>query len=73
MTEDPILKVWLLEYDTLKAEQTQRIGFRDNQLYVTLGLFGTIVSFAASNSTNYYLSNPPLGFLDSRLDLPSKR
>jgi hypothetical protein len=53
MTEDPILKVWLLEYDKLKAEQTQRIGFRDNLLYVTLGLFGTIVSFAASNSTNY--------------------
>ena len=54
MTEDPILKVWLLEYDKLKAEPTQRIGFRDNLLYVTLGLFGTIVSFAASNSTNYY-------------------
>jgi len=52
--EDPILKVWLLEYDKLKAEQTQRIGFRDNLLYVTLGLFGTIVSFAASNSANYY-------------------
>ncbi|MGL5063508.1 MAG: hypothetical protein ACRC62_26295 [Microcoleus sp.] len=54
MTEDPILKVWLLEYDKLKAEQTQRIGFRDNLLYVTLGLFGTIVSFSASNSANYY-------------------
>jgi len=52
--EDPILKIWLLEYDKLKAEQTQRIGFRDNLLYVTLGLFGTIVSFAASNSANYY-------------------
>ena len=54
MTEDPMLKVWLLEYDKLKVEQTQRIGFRDNLLYVTLGLFGTIVSFAASNSANYY-------------------
>ncbi|MEG4285534.1 hypothetical protein QUB68_20595 [Microcoleus sp. A006_D1] len=54
MTEDLMLKVWLLEYDKLKAEQTQRIGFRDNLLYVTLGLFGTIVSFAASNSANYY-------------------
>ncbi|MCY7380998.1 MAG: hypothetical protein LH628_00085 [Microcoleus sp. CAN_BIN18] len=54
MTEDPMLKVWLLEYDKLKAEQTQRIGFRDNLLYVTLGLFGTVVSFAATNSANYY-------------------
>ncbi|WP_424410253.1 hypothetical protein [Microcoleus sp.] len=53
MTEDPIIKVGLLEYDKLKAEQTQRIGFRDNLLYVTLGLFGTIVSFAASNWANY--------------------
>lgn len=54
MTEDPIIKVWLLEYDKLKAEQTQRIGFRDNLLYVTLGLFVTVMSFAASNSANYY-------------------
>jgi hypothetical protein len=54
MTEDPLLKVWLAEYDKLKAEQTQRIGFRDNLLYVTLGLFGIIVPTAISNATNYY-------------------
>jgi hypothetical protein len=54
MTEDPILKVWLVEYDKLKAEQTQRIGFRDNLLYVTLGLFGIIIPAAVSNSANYY-------------------
>jgi hypothetical protein len=54
MTEDPILKVWLMEYDKLKVEQTQRIGFRDNLLYVTLGVFGAVVSFAVSNSANYY-------------------
>jgi hypothetical protein len=54
MTEDPILKVWLMEYDKLKAEQTQRIGFRDNLLYVTLGVFGTVTSFAVSSSANYY-------------------
>ncbi len=53
MTEDPMLKVWLAEYDKLKAEQTQRIGFRDNLLYVTLGLFGVIIPTAIANAANY--------------------
>lgn len=54
MTEDPMLQVWLAEYDKLKAEQTQRIGFRDNLLYVTLGLFGLIIPTAISTPANYY-------------------
>jgi hypothetical protein len=54
MTEDITLKIWLAEYDKLKAEQAQRIGFRDNLLYVTLGLFGVIIPTAISNATNYY-------------------
>jgi hypothetical protein len=54
MTEDLMLKVWLAEYDKLKTEQGQRIGFRDNLLYVTLGLFGVIIPTAISNPTNYY-------------------
>jgi hypothetical protein len=54
MTEDPMLKVWLAEYDKLKAEQTQRVGFRDNLLYVTLGLFGLIIPMAVANAANYY-------------------
>jgi hypothetical protein len=54
MTEDITLRVWLTEYDKLKAEQTQRIGFRDNLLYVTLGLFGIIIPPAFSNPSNYY-------------------
>ncbi len=49
-----ILEVYLKEYEKLKDEQTQRIGFRDNLLYVTLGLFGTVITFAVSNKTNYY-------------------
>ncbi len=49
-----ILEVYLHEYDKLKEEQTQRIGFRDNMLYVTLGVFGGILSFALSSKTNYY-------------------
>ena len=54
MNEDPMLKVWLMEYDKLKVEQIQRIGFRDNLLYTTLGLFGAVVSFAVSNAANSY-------------------
>jgi hypothetical protein len=52
MSEDLTLKIWLLEYDKLKAEQTQRIGFRDNLLYVTLGLIAVIIPTAISNPTN---------------------
>lgn len=52
--QQQMLEVYLHEYEKLKDEQTQRIGFRDNLLYVTLGLFGTVISFALSNKTNYY-------------------
>ncbi|MEH2144707.1 hypothetical protein [Nostoc sp.] len=52
--KDQILEIFFKEYDKLKSEQAQRIGFRDNLLYVTLGLFGTVVSFAVSNPSNYY-------------------
>lgn len=49
-----ILEVYLQEYNKLKEEQIRRIGFRDNMLYVTLGLFGAILSFAVSGQNNYY-------------------
>ena len=52
--KDQILEILLTEYDKLKSEQAQRIGFRDNLLYVTLGLFGAVISFAVSNPANYY-------------------
>ncbi|MGD2181463.1 hypothetical protein [Lusitaniella coriacea] len=52
--KDQILEILFKEYEQLKSEQAQRIGFRDNLLYVTLGLFGTVVSFAVSNPSNYY-------------------
>jgi len=52
--KDLVLEIFFKEYDKLKSEQAQRIGFRDNLLYVTLGLFGTVVSFAVSNPSNYY-------------------
>jgi hypothetical protein len=49
-----ILDIYLQEYNKLKDEQTKRIGFRDNLLYVTLGLFGGVISFAVSSQANYY-------------------
>ncbi len=52
--QQQMLQVYLLEYDKLKEEQAQRIGFRDNILYVTLGLFGGILAFALSNKIDYY-------------------
>lgn len=52
--KDQIIEIFFKEYDKLKSEQAQRIGFRDNLLYVTLGLLVTVVSFAVSNSSNYY-------------------
>lgn len=52
--KDQILEIFFKEYDKLKSEQAQRIGFRDNLLYVTLGVFGGVVSFALSNPSNYY-------------------
>jgi hypothetical protein len=52
--QQQILEIYFKEYDKLKSEQAQRIGFRDNLLYVTLGLFGIILPFAVSNAANYY-------------------
>lgn len=43
------LQILLEEYRVLKAEQSSRIGFRDNLLYVTLGLFGAIASITLTN------------------------
>ncbi len=51
---DSTLEILLAEYNCLKSEQAQRIGFRDNLLYVTLGVFGAVVSFAVSNPSHYY-------------------
>ncbi|NET33817.1 MAG: hypothetical protein F6K19_17655 [Cyanothece sp. SIO1E1] len=52
--KDSSLEVLLAEYNCLKSEQTQRIGFRDNLLYVTLGVLGAVVSFAVSDPAHYY-------------------
>ena len=52
--QEQILQVFLLEYEKLKEEQAQRIGFRDQMIYVTLGIFGGVVSFALSDESHFY-------------------
>jgi hypothetical protein len=42
------------EYIKIRDEQTRRIGFRDNILYVTLGLIGLVVSFSLKDTAYYY-------------------
>ena len=56
MTNEPrrMLEIYLQEYDKLKNEQIQRVGFRDNLLYVTLALFGTVLAFALGDKANPY-------------------
>ncbi|WP_013320652.1 hypothetical protein [Gloeothece verrucosa] len=49
-----LLQVYFQEYEKLKDEQAQRIGFRDNIIFVTIGAFGGILSFALSNKISYY-------------------
>jgi hypothetical protein len=54
MEDSQLLEILLAEYNVLKAEQGQRIGFRDNIIYVTLGSFGAILSFAIADKVNYH-------------------
>ena len=52
--QQKIFEVYFQEYSKLKEEQAQRIGFRDNLLYVTLALFGTVLAFALGDKANPY-------------------
>jgi len=52
--QQKIFELYLQEYRKLKEEQGQRIGFRDNLLYVTLALFGTVLAFALEDKANPY-------------------
>lgn len=53
------------EYRELKKEQVRRIGFRDNLIYVMLGLFGAIVSFSLTVAQNNHglLITPLVGLI----------
>jgi hypothetical protein len=41
----------VIEYDKLKAEQTQRIGFRDNLIFVHLAAVGAVASWVLTNKS----------------------
>ncbi|QDV48465.1 hypothetical protein [Gimesia fumaroli] len=49
-----LLTILLQEYEKLKDEQIARIGFRDNLIYVTLGVFGAILSFSLVDPEHYF-------------------
>lgn len=48
-----LIELSILEYEKLKDEQIQRIGFRDNILYVTLVAVGGVVSFALGSAKTH--------------------
>ena len=47
-----LLDIYLKEYDKLKSEQADRIGFRDNLIYVTIGVISGVLSFAFADAAN---------------------
>ncbi|MEZ5672988.1 MAG: hypothetical protein R3E08_11670 [Thiotrichaceae bacterium] len=62
---EEVLKIYLIEYNNLKNEQIQRIGFRDNLLYAMLVAFGGVCSYVLSNDNylNVLLILPSLCFI----------
>ena len=48
--EDHLLNIYLSEFEKLKQEQIQRIGFRDNLIYANLIAITGIVSIVADNN-----------------------
>lgn len=44
--QEPMLDVYLQEYEKLKNEQIARIGFRDNLLYAILAIYGAVLALA---------------------------
>jgi hypothetical protein len=52
MANDNLLSVYLQEYQKLKDEQIQRIGFRDNIIYTNLISVGAVGAFAVTSVGN---------------------
>ncbi|WP_043682933.1 hypothetical protein [Streptomyces xylophagus] len=51
----------LAEYQSIKDEQKARIGFRDNLLYVTLGVVAAVIAAAAqAKQASMLLALPPV-------------
>ncbi len=55
LEKNEILDIYLHEYDKVKDEQTQRIGFRDNMIYVNLVTIGAVASFGLTNPDRLYV------------------
>lgn len=54
-------KLLLAEYQSVKDEQKARIGFRDNLLYVTLGVVAAVIAAAAqAKQASMLLALPPV-------------
>jgi hypothetical protein len=47
---DRLLELYFKEYEKLKDEQTQRIGFRDNLIYATLVGIAGVISYASTTT-----------------------
>jgi hypothetical protein len=52
-TTKRLIDINVSEFEKLKDEQIARIGFRDNLIYATLGVFGAVVSFALTDESRY--------------------
>jgi hypothetical protein len=52
--DEYLFKIFLQEYTKAKDEQTKRIGFRDNLLYVNLVVVSGILSYSISKEGNVY-------------------
>ena len=53
-----LLEVCLKEYDKLKSEQAQRIGYRDNLVYATLVATAGVIAFSFNRQ-----SGNPVGLM----------
>jgi hypothetical protein len=53
--QEGLLLSYLEEFVKLKDEQIQRMHFRDNLLYITLGALGGIMSYVVIDPSRYYL------------------
>jgi len=57
-------QIYLIEYQKLKDEQSKRIGFRDNLIYVMLAAFGAIFSYVSNQpSKDALLVVPIINFI----------
>ncbi len=50
--KNPMLDVFLREYDKVKGEQKARIAFRDNLVYVTLVSYGAFARDGSGDRTD---------------------